>query len=385
MGLERLVQNKAARAIGLAVSLAASTLGLGARADADQVVPVVAATAGAHGSQWASDLKLHNPYGEAVFFDLVYTPRGESKGEASVRIPMSVGPNQTLVIEDAYHHGFPSQSGAARVDIEMAENPDTQAPYPDLIVDAAVFNNEGEGREYGQSPTVFNTADLESAIGAYRMTIGKATERTNLAITTGNQGATVQWDAYDPAGQKRDDTVIMDYPANSFTQHYSDGIYPDGVTTLFRAEQLPNSALEATILSGSAAISLTTNNNASNDSRWKDFRNYEATSTEPRIVGIDRDGDGIADWVDADEDNVLDGPYNVSCSAPFAWEGTLIVSPPGDYTFFGSGLPQGMVLLAGSGEVHYDPPCSDAGQMLSAGFYVNGMTSVMDTTWRVTD
>jgi len=370
--MERFIRNQVVRSIGLAAGLVVGTLGSQARAD--QVLPVVAATPGAHGSQWASDLKLHNPYEDAVFFDLVYTPRGDSKGDASVRIPMSVGPNQTTIVEDAYHLGYPGQDGAARVDIEMATDPETQQAYPDPIVDVAVYNNEGSGREYGQSPTVYGASALEDAIGTCRMTIGKATERTNLGVTTGSAGATIQWDAYDPSGLKRDDTVVLDYPASSFTQHYGT---PDGVAALFGTPQLENSALEATILNGSAAISLTTNNNYTNDSRWRDFRAYEATTTgQLRVVGIDRDGDGIADWIDADGDQVLDGPYNVGCTAPFPWEGTLIVDPAGEHTFFASNMPQGMGLDQGSGAILYNPPCSDAGQTFRPTFWVSGPDSI---------
>jgi len=93
-----------------------------------------------------------------------------------------------------------------------------------------------------------------------------------------------------------------------------------------------------------------------------------------RIYGIDMNGDGIADAVDADEDGDIDSPISVSCSAPFPYEHTLIVDPPGNFTYFGVDLPEGMGLSQGTGVIGYVPPCSDVGQSHSVGFYASGQS-----------
>jgi len=259
----------AARSLGLAAGLVASTIGFTTKAGADQVIPVVAAAPGLYDSQWASDAKLHNPHAETIYGDLVFTPRGESKNGNSVRIPFSLGPNETLFEEDVYSLAY-GDPGAARVDVEMATDPDTQQPYPDPIVDAAIYNDTGDG-EFGQSPTIYHDEELETANGTYRMTIGKLGERTNLGITTGSQGATITWTAYGPAGNKNGSSITNTYSANAFHQHYGN---PDGVTVLL-GSQVENTTLEARIDEGSAIVSLSTNNNETNDSRWKDFEETE--------------------------------------------------------------------------------------------------------------
>ena len=115
------LRNRLTRNIGLLVGVGASLAGgLAARdARADVVVPTVAAKTGQHGSNWQSDLKLTNPYNETISYTLVFTPRGQSMSDSDPRVASTLGPNETQVLPDAYHVGFPNQSGVARVLIQM--------------------------------------------------------------------------------------------------------------------------------------------------------------------------------------------------------------------------------------------------------------------------
>jgi len=88
----------------------------------------------------------------------------------------------------------------------------------------------------------------------------------------------------------------------------------------------------------------------------------------PYLIGLDTDLDGEADILDADLDGNLDLPVDVSCNFPIDYVFDLIADVPGQHTYFGGSMPQGMSLGQGSGRITYNPPCSDAGQSFVAAF-----------------
>jgi len=377
------LRNRLTRNIGLLVGVGAAMAGgLAARdARADVVVSTVAATKGQHGSNWQSDLKLTNPYTETISYTLVFTPRGQSMSDGDPRVAYTLGPNETQVLSDAYHVGFPGQSGVARVLVQMDNDPNTGQKYPNPVVDPAVFNDAGNGAEFGQSPAVYTVEQLEAANGTYRAIVGKEGERTNPAFTTGSLGATVTVTARGPAGGDPLATQTVTLGPNGYFQWSGN---PDGVAALMGTAIPANSTLDY-VVEGTAIPDITITNNVTNDSRWKDATKY--TQITPTILGIDWNNDGVADDVDADHNGVLDTVINVSCSAPFPWQGKLITQPSGSYSYVAADLPQGMGIDQGTGQIGYQPPCSTFFSSFTPRFYAMGngqQTPIITAVFNVT-
>lgn len=98
----------------------------------------------------------------------------------------------------------------------------------------------------------------------------------------------------------------------------------------------------------------------------------ELQPEQPQIVGLDTDGDGIANLVDANGNNELDGIISIDCNFPVPYTHQLLVDSSGPHTFFGNELPQDMTLNQGTGEIVYQPDCDQAGQTYRPEFQVNG-------------
>ena len=382
MGLESLVRS-VRRGVGVAALGVASLVSMDALAPrsaaADVVVPTVAATAGQHGSNWQSDLRVANPYDKTISYTLVFTERGQSMSASDARVSSTLGPNQVLFYPDAYHVGYPGRSGVARVLVQMDTDPTTGQKFPDPVVDATVFNDAGAGAEFGQAADVYTLAQVEGMTGTYRLIVGKDGTRTNPAIVTGSQGATFTVTARSAAGGDPLATQTITLPANGYFQWSGN---PDGVAALMGAAVPANSTLDFALTSGSGLPSDTVTNNLTNDSFFKTATKY--TQITPTIVGLDYDHNGTVDNPVTPGGQVLEKVINVSCSAPFPFEAWLIAQPPGSYSYVGSNIPPGMGVEPGTGKIVYSPPCSTSGSTFTPAFMISGGTTSVTGQFRVT-
>ncbi len=103
------------------------------------------------------------------------------------------------------------------------------------------------------------------------------------------------------------------------------------------------------------------------------------------MAGLDTDGDGAADLIDADGDGVLDGIIEAECTVadPFVFQLLSRFGGP-DPSYTAVDLPQGMALDPG-GAITYLPPCTDAGTTQAPTFHVNDMPAGMTARFRVTE
>jgi hypothetical protein len=93
----------------------------------------------------------------------------------------------------------------------------------------------------------------------------------------------------------------------------------------------------------------------------------------PVIVGLDTNGDGVAEIVDADGNGTLDAAFPADCAAtaPYGIQLVALYAGPNP-VFAANGLPEGMTLSPG-GQITYLPPCSQEGSTQSPAFYLEGL------------
>lgn len=104
----------------------------------------------------------------------------------------------------------------------------------------------------------------------------------------------------------------------------------------------------------------------------------------PVLVGLDTDGDGEAEIVDADADGVLDASFPADCAASAPFSLRIIARYAGPAPVFqASGLPAGMTLHP-DGRITYLPSCADEGTTFSPGFYLEGQTHGLTAPFLVT-
>jgi hypothetical protein len=86
------------------------------------------------------------------------------------------------------------------------------------------------------------------------------------------------------------------------------------------------------------------------------------------FIGLDFDGDGDADRLDADQDGILDGaPLAIGCNDSEPRKDYIVVDPPLDertYTFTEDNAPSGWQIIAPN-LVQYDADCADADTTVS--------------------
>jgi len=362
---------KTPRNLGLAAGLSVGLLGGVCAAVATVVVNLGAArVAGTSGSDW-HDRQLVKDKGDGSSFRVYVTPRGQAFSDTDGFLEIVLQPGETRMIEDLFEQVY-GTAGAGTIRIVPAEG--SAAP----VWRSIVYNRDDEA-EFGMTSRPFNEeADQYFSNATLGTMLSPNGFRDNIDTLTGDEGMTGVWVYTNSTGENRVE-IPKSYAPNT-TEQFS-------AKALLGFEPEPGANLDYTITDGSGRIYLSRNHNTSNDPSRDEFEMLkDNTPTEPRIIGIDRDGDGIADWLDEDGNGILDGVYNVSCSAPFPWYGTLIVEGAGESpAFFGTNMPAGMGVDIGTGMVEYNPPCSDSGQVFTPAFYVSGMNTSTTAQFGVSD
>jgi hypothetical protein len=223
---------------------------------AKQVVPIVGRLVGAGGSAFRSDLKLYNPTTAAISGRLVFTPRGQSESPQDTSIAYTIPAQGVAFYEDVYGAAFPGGAGAARLSIV----PDSTA-IP--VVDSSTYTALPGGGELAQTPTVL--APTAFRAGVQVAVLGKAIERTNLFVMTGDDDAIVNWRYRDSSGVSRA-TAAKSYARNGTYQFTPADLFGSGFTPV------ANGSIEADVVSGVARLALSPVNNVSNQGRWVDFQ-----------------------------------------------------------------------------------------------------------------
>jgi hypothetical protein len=360
-----------ARNLGLIAGLGLGLLGGASVAVATDVVNLGAArVAGTAGSDW-HDRQLVKDKGEGSSFRVYVTPRGQVFSDTDGFLEIVLQPGETRMIEDLFEQVY-GTAGAGTIRIV----PDEGSPAP--VWRSIVYNRDGEA-EFGMTSRPFNEeADQYYSNATLGTMLSPDGFRDNIDTLTGDEGMTGVWVYTNSTGENGVE-IPKSYAPNT-TEQFS-------AKALLGFEPEPGASLDYTITDGSGRIYLSRNHNTSNDPSRDEFEMLkDNTPTEPRIIGIDDTGDGIADIIDADGNGVLDIVIGVGCSAPYPWAGYLIVEDAdGPINYFGTNMPEGMGVDSGTGLVEYNPPCSDSGQVFTPSFNIGEGSYGVIAQFRVGD
>ncbi|HOC42191.1 MAG TPA: hypothetical protein PKJ99_04150 [Thermoanaerobaculales bacterium] len=157
----------------------------------DGVVAGVANLPGALGADWHSDLSLHNAAAAEVVVELYYSP---ANGTAGAPATVTVGPDQTLVLEDAVASAFGAQGSGAISWRVTAGDPSR------LLVNANTYNRVDAVKRYGQQVPGLRWADAAPAGTRVVVPALAGRYRTNLGVATDGDCSTVLVRGYDRLG-----------------------------------------------------------------------------------------------------------------------------------------------------------------------------------------
>ncbi|MFV2073390.1 MAG: fibronectin type III domain-containing protein [Thermoanaerobaculales bacterium] len=237
-----------------------STNGGAQQSASQQAISLIANVDGKLGSHWVSDIKITNPYDQAITVVLQGTPHNTSAGASDPTLTRTIQPGATLGIEDVYGALFGTQAeGKARLLITATDSQGVGIGAP--IVTSNIYNaapGGGEFQTYGAPIEPTDLAQVGTVLGDN--TVKGVGERYNFDVTTGSTGATIRYTYRDAVGgDERSATV--GYKANATRQHVD-------AQKLFSLSALaPDSSIIAEIQAGSAFIRGTPTNNTTSDGR----------------------------------------------------------------------------------------------------------------------
>lgn len=271
----------------LIITAAIAALPLTATA-ATFVVPAAGTGAGAHGSQWQSELTLHTAAPRPVTLTVSLHQGRDVVGPVEVTLQA----RETLSISDIVQTKFDVDSGTGALVIEVADR-DART----VAITSRVANVSASG-EFGQDIPSIAIADA-SIPGDITALTGPSTalgNRFNFGIYAVD-ATTVEWVLLRADGSEAAKKEVT-YEAGEHAQYAS---------TFLSDQAADNDTIHARILEGKAIFYGSAINNATGDPTF-----VPGIQTREDILihflGVDLDENGTVDVFDTDGDGVLDSP-----------------------------------------------------------------------------
>jgi hypothetical protein len=260
------------------------------------IIPAAGTGSGANGSQWQSELTLHNTSAGTTHVRLVFHDTSGAAESAEI----DVAPRATVAIEDIVHTRFQREAATGAIEIAVDD-----AAAKKLAVTSRTFSRTDKG-EFGQDIPAVSVSDAAVAGEVAVLTGPSAVDSTryNFGLYA-LSAATIRWELIRADGSLAG-TKEASYNAGTQTQ------YNFGVSALFGVEPQNNDAVYANVLGGQVITYGSAINNASNDPTF--VPGIRARQDVRVTFGVDLDENGTIDVADADHDGVLDQPIDVFTS-----------------------------------------------------------------------
>lgn len=273
----------------------ALTAGIASADDVDFVIPASGTGPGAGGSQWQSEITIHNAGQSLLLLKLTYH---DSTGALkSIDLPMPARSTKSLPDTVKNDFGQTQSTGAIVVDTDDEFR-------GKLAVTSRTFNLSPAG-EFGQDIPAL-TASQSLLLGDTGIINGPANavaNRFNFGVFA-LQDSTIEWRLV-----RRDGTVAKsvqkEHKAGSQTQ------FNGGVSSLFGQTAQDNDVIHALVRSGQVWIYGSVVNNQTGDPTYVPSGKTRENLL-PAVLGIDTNRDGVVDVADANADGVLDETLKVA-------------------------------------------------------------------------
>ena len=261
------------------------------------IVPAAGSAAGANGSQWQSELTLHNSGPQA----LTATVRYQSGTTTSDAIAVAVPARGTKSIDDIVKTSFGREGSIGALIVDVAD-----ADAIRLALASRTYNVSPNG-EFGQDIPAVNVTNA-AASGDVNVLAGPSNVqnyRFNFGVFS-TAASTVKWQLV-----RADGTIAatkeVTYAANEHAQ------YNDGVRTLLGADAQNNDTVHAIVTAGRAIFYGSAVNGATGDPTFVPSVRTRDT-IRIQFLGIDVDENGTVDIADENHDGVLDVSLEVVTS-----------------------------------------------------------------------
>ena len=240
------------------------------------IVPVAGSANGANGSQWRTDITLHNTAARDIGAALTYVAQDGTTATAAATIPA----RGTVALTDIVRTSFNKPDTLGAIEVGLA---DTDAAH--IAVNSRIYNAVGSG-QFGQDVPAVNSTDV--ANGGDVVVLGGLTSANDFRLNVGLftvSNATVAWQLVHADGTLAASKTI-DYGAAA-QQQYS-------APALFNVDLRDNDVVQANLISGKAIVYGSLVNQTTGD---PSFINGVRTREDSRItlLGIDRDTNGTID------------------------------------------------------------------------------------------
>jgi len=257
------------------------------------IIPAAGTGPGAGNSRWSSELIVHNAGSTPVDISMRY----HDASGASAAKPATIAARTTVTTADIVKNVFGLDSGTGAITIDVD---DSRAS--NLAVTSRTFNTSSNG-VFGQDIPAVN-ADDASAAGDLAVLEGPASAtdfRFNFGAYAVND-ASVRWELV-----RADGTIAatkdVDYTGGTQFQ------YNGGVSTLLGVTPADGDVVYANVTKGKVVTYGSAVNNASGDPTF--VPGIHARADSHIAFGVDLNGDGVIDIIDANNDGVLDRPIDL--------------------------------------------------------------------------
>lgn len=262
------------------------------------IIPAAGTGPGAYGSQWRTQVNLHNASKHSVAEIRIYLHR-----ETTVHPPvsLSLSPRETRSLENILDDYFDVTSGGGALRI-VTDEPVSHS----VVVTSRTYNASTEGGNYGQDIPAYDQSEAlgTNDIGALLGPSLSAGNRFNFGLYC-HQAATVSWELVRFNGQVAA-TREVSYATGQHVQ------YNLGIETFFNSTPGNNDTIYARVKSGQA-IAFGSIINETGDPTY-----VPGTRTRDGVAiifkGVDLDEDGDLEILDANEDGVLDRAIEIKTS-----------------------------------------------------------------------
>jgi hypothetical protein len=214
------------------------------------ILPVVGSTAGAHGSNFKTELQLNNRSLQPMSGRIVFHPQGRSASAADPSLSYRLEPFETISFGDII--AAMETSGLGSMDIVLEHG-----GWPTVI--ARAFDDQGENGTVGATITAVRASEARGA-GESSVLLTPADRdrfRFNVGVRTLEEGATLRITLRGMNGIERRVIEQQLYPAEYFIQ------LP--VAEFVGEPVLGNESIEVAVLEGAAIIYGSMTDNITND------------------------------------------------------------------------------------------------------------------------